>query len=228
MKNIAIIPARSGSKGLKDKNILDLCGKPLMWYSIKAARESSIFETVMVSTDSYSYAEIAKKCGSEVPFLRSRELSGDTSSSWDLVREVLSRYLQMGYHYDYVALLQPTSPLRSAADIQRAYEYIKKGIAHNVVSVTEVEHPVQWCFKMDPGNYIRELAESLNIFCRRQDLDVYYRENGAIYIVDAGKIMEKEYNFYADKCYGYEMPKERSVDIDGEYDFKYVEFLMRC
>ena len=92
MKNIAIIPARSGSKGLKDKNILTLAGKPLLWHTIQAAKESDCFETVMVSTDSEQYAEIARECGAEVPFLRSRELSMDNSGSWDAVREVIKRY----------------------------------------------------------------------------------------------------------------------------------------
>lgn len=116
MNNIAIIPARSGSKGLPDKNILDLNGHPLMYYTIKAALKSGCFDTVMVSTDSEKYADIAKSCGAEVPFLRSEELSSDTAGSWDVVREVLTQYKVMGNSFDYVALMQPTSPLRNAED----------------------------------------------------------------------------------------------------------------
>ncbi len=227
MKNIAIIPARSGSKGLKDKNIIDLCGKPLMWYTIQAALESNLFDTVMVSTDSGHYAAIAKHCGAEVPFLRSDDLARDTSGSWDVVREVLSDYAEAGRTFDYAALLQPTSPLRDAHDIRNAFEYLQGGMAHSVVSVTEVEHPVQWCFRMEPNNQILDLANSPYNNCRRQDLETHYRENGAIYTVRAKMIQEPDYDFYADKCFGYVMPRERSVDIDTLDDIRYAEFLMR-
>lgn len=226
MKNIAIIPARSGSKGLKDKNIIELCGKPLMWYTIQAAKESGKFDAIMVSTDSEVYAKIARACGAEVPFLRSQEQAQDTSGSWDVVREVLSGYSGLGLSYDCAALLQPTSPLRGGEDICGAFAFIEKGAAHSVVSVTQVDHPVQWCFRMSAENYIVDLANSPYNNCRRQDLEVFYRENGAIYIVDAGKIMEKEYDFYADDCFGYEMPSERSVDIDNAADYRYAAFLM--
>lgn len=105
MRNIAIIPARSGSKSLPNKNIIELKGKPLMHYTIKAALDSGYFQEVMVSTDSENYADIARKCGANVPFLRSEKMSGDSVGSWDTVREVLSNYRQMGKTYDYVALL---------------------------------------------------------------------------------------------------------------------------
>ncbi len=226
MNNLAIIPARSGSKGLKDKNILDLCGKPLLWYTVQAAKESGIFDTVMVSTDSDAYAEIAKQCGAEVPFLRSEEQAGDTSSSWDVVREVLTGYSALGRQFEYVMLLQPTSPLRNAEDIRGAYRFIADGKAHSVVSVTETDHPVQWCFQMEQGNFIRELADSPYKYSRRQDLEKYYRENGAIYLVKADRIADRNYDFYADSCYGYCMPKTRSVDIDDRFDLAFVRTLM--
>ena len=122
MKAIAIIPARSGSKGLHDKNIKLLNGKPLIAYTINAAIESNCFENIMVSTDSDKYADISKDNGAEVPFLRTEELSGDSASSWDVVREVLSKYKSMGQTFDYVALLQPTSPLRDYMDIVNAFK----------------------------------------------------------------------------------------------------------
>lgn len=227
MGNIAIIPARSGSKGLKDKNIIDLCGRPLMSYTVQAALESGMFDMVMVSTDSEYYAEIAQKCGAEVPFLRSREQSGDTSGSWDVVREVLAGYIEMGQLFEYVALLQPTSPLRNAEDIRGAFRYIQNGQAHSVVSVTEVEHPIQWCFRMHPDHFITDIAESPYRNARRQELEKHYRENGAIYIVHANMIRDPAYEFYADKCFGYFMPKDRSVDIDDRFDLTIAETLIR-
>lgn len=223
MNNIAIIPARSGSKGLPDKNILDLNGHPLMYYTIKAALKSGCFDTVMVSTDSEKYADIAKSCGAEVPFLRSEELSSDTAGSWDVVREVLTQYKVMGNSFDYVALMQPTSPLRNAEDIKNAFKMLSMDNVHTVVSVTEVEHPVQWCFTMPESVSMKTYAESPYNQMRRQDLETHYRENGAIYIVNASKILNRDYNYYRDNCYGYVMPGERSMDIDSSMDFMIAE-----
>ena len=199
MKNLALIQARSGSKGLPNKNIKELNGFPLMGYTIKAAIESCCFDEIMVSTDSLQYAEIAKKFGANVPFLRSDEMAQDNASTWDTVREVLTRYKELGKEFDYVALLQPTSPLRDADDIQEAFQKIQTAHIHNVVSITEVEHPVQWCFRL--GN-----------------------EN----LIDAKKIINADYNFYADYCYGFEMSREKSIDIDTALDFQIAETIMRA
>ncbi len=226
MKILAIIPARSGSKGLKDKNIIDLCGHPLMYYTIKAAEDSGCFERIMVSTDSEHYAEVARKCGAEVPFLRSEEMSGDNASSWDTVREVLKCYKELGEEFDYIALMQPTSPLRNSDDIKGTVDFLSKSDAVNVVTVTEVDHPVQWCFTMSDNKSMKNLADSPYNYMRRQDLETHYRENGAIYLINAKKELDKNYNFYSDNCYGYVMPRERSVDIDTEVDLRIVEALM--
>lgn len=216
-KIIAIIPARSGSKGLPDKNIIDLNGHPLIYYTIKAAFDSGLFDEVMVSTDSELYADIAKKCGAKVPFLRSEKTSGDKVGSFDVVREVLSGYKELGREFDYIALLQPTSPLRDKNDIIGTFNMIKKG-ANNAVSICEVAHPVQWCFTLPEDNCMDEFSKSPYSSMRRQDLEKYYMENGAIYFVDAKKIMSSDYNFYADDCHGYIMSREKSIDIDEKID----------
>lgn len=126
IRRIAIIPARSGSKGLLNKNIKLLDGKPLMAYSIDSAIKSGIFDTVFVSTDSDEYEKIATSYGAEVPFLRSEIQSSDTASSWDVVREVLEEYSKRGECFDEVMLLQPTSPLRNVEDILGAMSLMKK------------------------------------------------------------------------------------------------------
>lgn len=227
LKSIAIIPARSGSKGLKDKNIADLNGQPLMAYTIDAALKSGCFDEVMVSTDDDCYAEIAKSFGASVPFLREEATSGDNAGSWDVVREVLLNYERNGRQFDYAALLQPTSPLRNEQDILGVFDLLQNKDIHNVVTVTEVDHPVQWCFKMPPNGSMKEMAESPYSYARRQDLEPYYRENGAIYLVDAKKIMDRDYNFYADACYGYTMPRERSVDIDIKMDLEIAGVILK-
>ena len=226
MKIIAIIPARSGSKGLPDKNIKIVCGRPLIDYTIKAAIDSECFETIMVSTDSKKYAEIAMECGADVPFMRSNTTSGDAAGSWDVVREILKNYEEMGIIYDYVALLQPTSPLRSAKDIKAAVRMLDMEAVNNVVSVTETEHPIQWCFPLPTDCSMSEYAKSPYNNVRRQELKKHYQENGAIYLVSANKILSNNYNLYKDKCYAYIMPRERSIDIDTKMDLTILEAII--
>lgn len=226
MKRIAIITARSGSKGLKDKNIMDLRGRPLIDYTIRAALDSGCFDEVMVSTDSQLYADISIKCGASVPFLRSAETSGDTAGSWDVVREVLRNYEAMGQVFDQAVLLQPTSPLRTAEDITGAFRRMEEVGAENMISVVEVEHPIQWCVKASEDLSLTELAASPYWEMRRQDLPKHYRVNGAIYIVNAKKMMDPNYAYMSDKCYGYIMEQEKSVDIDTITDFCAVEAIL--
>lgn len=125
-RNLAIIPARSGSKGLPDKNIRLLNGRPLIAYTIDAALQSEQFDEVMVSTDSKEYREIARQYGANVPFLRSKENSSDRAESWDMVREVIDCYSGLGQMFESFCLLQPTSPLRTVSNIIEAYELFRK------------------------------------------------------------------------------------------------------
>ncbi len=227
MKTIAIIPARSGSKGLKDKNIIPVNGRPLIDYSIKAALDSGCFDTVMVSTDSEKYADISRSCGAEVPFLRSEFTSSDTAGTWDAVREVLEGYHAIGKEFDYVAVLQPTSPLRTAEDIKGVFAMLDAYKAENVVTVTETAHPVQWCFPLDESRSLEEYASSPYSMMRRQELEKHYQENGAVYLVNAKKIMDKNYNLYLDNCSAYIMPRERSIDIDEKIDLVIMESMLQ-
>ena len=184
MKNIAIIPARSGSKGLEDKNIRIFNGKPLLAYSVEVAIMSGLFNEVFVSTDSEKYAEIGREYGAHVPFLRSPELSSDTASSWDAVKEALNCYEKIGATFHTIALLQPTSPLRTAQDITNAFALMQEKQANAVVSVCEVDHSPLWCNILpENGSMDRFLSKDL-VTKGRQNLDTYYRINGAIYLVN--------------------------------------------
>ena len=156
MRNIAIIPARSGSKGLKDKNIKELNGKPLMAYTIEAALESGIFDCVHVSTDSEKYAEIGRQFGADVPFLRDAELAGDKSSTWDALRYVVQEYRKRGKEFELVTLLQPTSPMRNARNIREAYEVFEQKSADAVISICELEQSSQICNKLGENGSMLE------------------------------------------------------------------------
>lgn len=226
MGHLAVIPARSGSKGLRDKNIKPLLGKPLMAYSIEAALASGIFEEVMVSTDFEEYAEIARRYGAQVPFLRSSLNAGDTSSSWDMAAEVLAAYGKRGRHFDTFCLLQPTSPLRDASDIANAYREYREKNAIAVVSVCECEHSPRWSNVLDESLSLDGFVTP-QAAAGRQQLQTSYRLNGAIYLVSTEEFGRNRF-LYREGAYAYVMQKEWSVDIDTEYDFIIAEALMKA
>lgn len=224
MRSIAIIPARAGSKGVKDKNIRNLDGKPLMAYTIEAALQSGQFDEVMVSTDSERYAQIAREYGANVPFLRSEQTATDTASSWDMVEEVLTKYEELGDLFDTFCLLQPTSPLRNADDIRAAYKLYREKASFAVVSVCEAEHSPLWCGHLPENQEFVDFIDAASMN-QRQAGGKFYRLNGAIYIVDIRKFREDRF-LYQHGSFAYTMSQDRSVDIDTEIDFKLAEVIM--
>ena len=224
MRNLAIIPARSGSKGLKDKNIKLLKGKPLIWYSIQAARDSVCFDEIMVSTDSQYYANVAIDCGASVPFLRSVETSSDTAGSWDVVQEVLFKYKEKGLEFDSICLLQPTSPLRKSEDIIKAYRQLKTYNCDSITSVCEVDHSPLWCMTLPEDNSLEDFRKKLKD-TPRQGLPQHYRINGAIYI-RLIEYVDGMISIKSDDERAYIMDKTRSVDIDTQEDFDFAEWCL--
>ncbi len=227
MKNIAVIPARSGSKGLPDKNIKPVNGKPLLAYTIEAALESGCFDTVHVSTDSERYAEIARQYGADVPFLRSAALATDTASTWDAVREVLARYDEIGKRFDTMMLMQPTTPLRTGEDVKAAYALFQKKQAKSVIAVCEVDHSPLWCDTIPDSGSMKGFGRKDLAWVNRQDLRPYYRVNGAIYLLSVNEInIPPDDEIYEDNCYALFMDRKKSVDVDSEDDLALVEFLL--
>ena len=227
MKNIAVIPARSGSKGLPDKNIRLLNGKPLMAYTIEAAIESGCFDIVHVSTDSEQYAEIAKQYGADVPFLRSAALSTDTASTWDAVREVLERYALLGKKFDTMMLMQPTTPLRTGEDVRAAYDLMREKQARSVIAVCEVDHSPLWCDTIPDSGSMKGFGHKELAWVNRQDLRPYYRVNGAVYLLSVDGIdIPPDDEIYEDNCYALFMDRKKSIDIDSEDDLAMAEFLL--
>lgn len=224
MSRIAIIPARSGSKGLKDKNIKILNGKPLMAYTIECAIESNAFDKIFVSTDSQVYADIAEKFGADASFLRSESNSTDNANSWDAVREVIAKFEALNVFFDEIMLLQATSPLRNATDIKNAIDIFYQKKANAVVSVTECNHSPIWCNTLpqdgNMDNFEREEYRDLP----RQKLPTFYRYNGAIYMLKREELLKRV--LFNDRCFAYIMNREKSIDIDTELDFKIAEFIL--
>jgi CMP-N,N'-diacetyllegionaminic acid synthase len=215
MKILAIIPARSGSKGLIDKNIKDLCGKPLIAYTIESALNSKIFTDVVVSTDSQKYAEIALKYGALVPFLRSKDLAKDETTTIAVIKDVLAK---LHKNYDAFMILQPTSPLRTAKDIQNSLKLFKDKKADSIISVCKNEHPVEFSNNLNEDLKLDNFIKTEVKHKRRQDFKDTYRFNGAIYLVKIA-FFQKTNDLYGEKSFAYIMPKERSIDIDDEIDF---------
>ena len=225
IRRIAIIPARSGSKGLRDKNIKPLNGKPLLFYSIEAATQSEAFDTVFVSTDSSDYSKLAEKAGADSHFLRSASSSSDTASSWDAVREVVQKFEEEGKKFDEIMLLQPTSPLRTCKDILNAIKVMAEKGALAVESLTEMDHSPLWSNTLPAdGNMDDFFNEYSNT--PRQELPTYYRENGAIFLIKRELLDKPDSQIFSQRCFAYIMPRERSIDIDVEFDFKMAEVMM--
>lgn len=223
MNNLAIIPCRSGSKGIKDKNIKLLSGKALLSYSIDAALKSELFSEVMVSTDSKKYAKIAQEYGAEVPFLRSEKTSSDMAGSWEVVMEVLEQYQKQEKMFDTICLLQPTSPLREALDIKAAYRELLEREADAITSVCEVDYSPLWTMTLDDDLSLTKFRKSIKAV-PRQMMRTYFRINGAIYIRRI-EYIKQEIKICDKSEYAYIMDKSKSVDIDTNEDFEYASFL---
>lgn len=214
MKRIAIIPARSGSKGLKDKNIIDLCGKPLIAYSIEAALETGLFDHVIVSTDSEHYAEIAQHYGAEV-MMRGEALSNDKATTFMVLEDILKNRLQETI--DYFVLLQPTSPLRTSKHITEAIEKFESKIEHFdfLVSMKEAEHAKVLVNPIDDDESLKYFDTDFSNYRRQGYKD--YSPNGAIFIAKPDSYLEQKH-FFGAKALSYIMSAEDSVDIDGALD----------
>ena len=225
---LGIITARGGSKGLPGKNIKELCGKPLIAWSIEAGLKSNYLDEVMVTTDSKDIANIAKQYGASVPFLRPDVLASDTATSFDAIKHTIEFYKnEMKKEFDYIVLLEPTSPLREARDIDIAIEQLFNSNADSIVGIckTEDQNPAFLVFKNEK-DFISGYENHDMKVLRRQDIkDVYFFE-GTIYISKTDVLLNKK-TFYHENTIGYVVPKYKSLEIDDIDDFIMVEAIMK-
>lgn len=221
-KGLIIIPARGGSKGIKNKNIVDVCGNPLIFYTINPAlkiEKNGIIDKVIISTDSEKIAKISSKLGADVPFLRPKSISGDKAKSIDFILHAINHYGGKGIFYDYIVLLQPTSPLRSYEDIKGSIELFLNNKEDSLISVCKenrVDETELYYKKNDSGI---PLSPNHNKGIRRQDLKDLFIRNAAIYITSI-EYLKKERKIISNNPLLFEMPRERSIDIDSENDLK--------
>jgi len=220
-KFLAIIPARGGSKRFPNKNILDLNEEPLIGWSIKAGQNSKYIDKVVVSSDSDKILDISKKYKVDI-LKRPNILATDTATTIDVLKHTIENYKD----YDYLILLQPTSPLRNEKHIDEAIELLDKKNADAIIGVTEMVHSPLWSNTLDEdlnmSNFLRDEVKSK----RSQDLEKYYRINGAIYICKIDKFLEENNLFLKENIFAYVMDRKSSIDIDEEIDFKFAKVLL--
>lgn len=218
---LAVITARGGSKSLPGKNIRLLGGKPLISWTIEAAQGSAYIDRLVLSSDDPAIIEVARTWGCEVPFARPAELARDDTPG---IAPVLHA-IEALPGYDYVVLLQPTSPLRSISDIDGCLELCVRAGFPACVSVTEPDKSPYWMYTLDPSGQMRPLMEGVERFDRRQELPQVYALNGAVYAADC-RWLAASRSFVTLETGGYLMPRERSADIDTELDLLCVEALL--
>ena len=211
---LAIIPARGGSKRLPRKNILDLCGKPLISYSIEAGLKSKYISKVVVTSDDNEILTISKEYGA-VTINRPEYLANDTATTFGALEHTINSLEK----YDYIVLLQPTSPLRNEKHIDEAIELLNKKDADAIVSVCEMEHSPLWSNTLPQNGSMKNFLRKEILNKRSQDLEKYYRLNGAIYICKTDKLLENKGFFLEENIFSYIMDRKNSIDIDEEIDF---------
>jgi len=222
MSLIGIIPARGGSKGIPRKNIKLLMGRPLIDWSIDAAKQSSCVDRIIVSTEDEEIASAARELGADVPFMRPTELAADDASGIAPVLHVISRLP----NYDWVLLLQPTSPLRSAEDIEGIWQFCQERGAPSAVSVCEVEKHPYWMYQRNAAQRLEPFIKRRPDVTRRQDLPPAYALNGALFLAKTDWLLKRQ-DFIGPDTLGYIMPRERSVDLDTPQDWNLVESLIK-
>lgn len=222
-KILAIIPARGGSKRLPRKNVLDLAGKPLIAWTIEAGLKSKYIDKVIVSSDDDEVLDISQSFGADI-IKRPDFLASDTATSFDVIKHTIDHVDK----YDYIVLLQATSPLRNEKHIDEAFDLLSSKKAQAVVSVCEMDHSPLWSNTLDDSFSMKGFLSDEILNKRSQGLETYYRLNGAIYICQTDALLSENSFFLRDKIFAYKMKRESSIDIDEGLDFEIAKvFLMK-
>jgi CMP-N-acetylneuraminic acid synthetase len=224
---LGVIPARGGSKSVPRKNIRTLAGKPLLVYTIEAALASLLLTDLVVSTDDPEIREVALNCGAQAPFLRPAKLATDTALAIPTIQHAVGEMeIRRGSPYDYVVMLQPTTPLRTSSDIDEALTHLIESDADGIISVVHVDnwHPMK--MKKFIGDLLVDYERPPVENPPRQSLSPVYMVNGAIYATKRDVFMN-DASFQGKRCLGYIMPVERSVNIDSDVDFIVAEYMLQ-
>lgn len=224
---LGLIPARGGSKRVPRKNLLPVAGKPLLAWTIDAARAARRLDHLILSTDDEEIAALGRRQGVDVPFMRPPRLASDTATGHDVVVHAVSTLAERGEHYDFVVVLQPTSPLRSHQDIDDAITLLLDKNADAVVSVCLTDHPPEWSNTLPDDLSMRDFFRPGVRNVRSQDLPANYRLNGAIYIHRCAHLLRDGIHDMDEETFAYVMPRLRSIDIDEPFDLEIAELLLQ-
>ncbi|HEY9517244.1 MAG TPA: acylneuraminate cytidylyltransferase family protein [Gemmatimonadaceae bacterium] len=227
MRTLGLVPARGGSKGVPRKNARLLAGKPLLQYTAEAALAATTLERVVLSTDDPAIAEIGRRCGLDVPFLRPPELARDETPTFPVVLHALRALEDSGERYDAVCLLQPTCPLRRAEDIDACVNLMDDSGADTVITVRSVpaEYNPHWVYFTDESGALRLSTGEPTPIPRRQDLPAAFHRDGSIYVTRRAVLLERG-SLFGDRVLGHVVDRELTVNIDDAADWEYAELLM--
>ena len=226
IKILSLIPARAGSKGIENKNIVELYGKPLIAWSIEASLSSKYISKTVVSSDGDTILKIAEEFGAET-IKRPENLADDTSSSEEVIEHILQTLGDGIKNFEYLMLLQPTSPLRDHSDIDNAFNLFLNSDADALISVYKEDNKILKAFKENDNGYIEGIANNEYPFMPRQELPSVYMSNGAIYIIKISQFLQTK-RLFCEKTIAYEMSKEKSLDIDTLENLKQAQIYMEC
>ncbi len=224
MKPVFVIPARGGSKGIPGKNIKPLCGKPLIAYSVEVARQLADDRDICVTTDDERIAQVVKNMGLDVPFMRPDYLATDGCGTYEVLLHAVKFYEELGRDYDTLVLLQPTSPMRTAEDVQAAIDAYTPDI-DMVVTVTEAaSNPYYNCYETDENGFLH-ISKGDGCYTRRQDAPKAWEYNGAVYVINIESLKKGPLGSFKRRKM-VEMSRERSVDLDTPLDWMVAEAIM--
>ena len=224
---LGVIPARKGSKRLIGKNMLKIKGEPLIFWTIQAAKDSKYLDNIVVSSDDNLIINFSKSKGIETPFIRPKEISNDDSTMYDVLKHTINFYKkEYKKEFDYIVLLQPTSPLRNKNHIDEAISMIDKKKADSIISVSECIHSPLWTGILPKdGNMVNFLKEDIKNK-RSQDLEKYYQLNGSIFISNIKRYLVEKTFFLKSNIFSYIMEEKYSIDIDNKIDFELARILL--
>jgi CMP-N-acetylneuraminic acid synthetase len=222
---LGLIPAKRGSTRLPEKNIRPLAGKPLLGWSIDAAKASGVIDRLVVSTEDELVAKVARDCGAEVPFYRPMELARDPAGVVQVALHALQTFREMGVEFHTLVILLPTCPFRTGEDVREAFELFRRKKGQFLMSVSPYTHQPFAAMNLNGEDILQPFFPEY-IGKRTQELPTAYRANGAVHVLDVAAF-EKAKSYYAQPLIGYPMPRERSVDIDNEEDWQEAEQMLR-
>ena len=225
-KRLLIIPARSGSRRIKNKNFRNFCGKPIIFHSLNTVKKSKLFDKIHVSTDSKKFKQILNRYGYDLDFLRPKSLSKDKVPLVDVMKFVYKKYYNLGFRFDEIWNMSACSPLTIEKDLKKATLLLKKHNSKVVISVTDFAAPLEWAFKLNKNNLLKSIYNTSYLTKNSQLLEKKYHDSSAFFGLTSKNLNKKNFNIYKNFV-GYFISRKRSIDIDEQVDWDIAEAIYK-